>query len=115
MRYRRLPIEREYAGQPPEVIGKAWAAMLVETMSTKGFQLVTGILRRLEQNTLDALRCGLYGQRPDLGTGRLQVIEEIRRSLVAMLPAPERAHVDWSDDQDEGYTALDPDAPDDNG
>ncbi len=113
MKYRQLPIEREFEGRPDAEVKPLVGALLAETMSTKGFQLVTGILRNLERGALGGLRSGLYGVRADLGLGRLQAVEEIRRSLRALLPEQERARVDWFDQEDEGWVTEDPDAPDD--
>jgi len=112
MRYRLLPIEWEWRDLTPEAIEAARGPLLVETMSTRGFQIVTGVLRNLERATMEALRAGSYGQRVDLGTGRLQCIEEIRRSLVGILPVPQRPAVNWYDDEHEGFTRDDA-APDD--
>lgn len=81
-------------------------AALVETMSTKGFQLVTGALREHERSVLNLLRSG-GGPRPDHLMGQLHVINEIRRTLVAMLPPASRTQVDWYDEQEEAYVNVD--------
>lgn len=119
MKYRKLPIEREYErmteAQRADFDARTRGALMLETMSTKGFQFVTGVLRNVEHATLAGLRAGLYANRPDFAVGRLNVIEEIRRMLRAYLPGPEQEKVDWHDQEDEAF-ALDASADDpDNG
>jgi hypothetical protein len=112
MKYRPLPIEKKLAALDTGAKLKAIGPLMVETMSTQGFQLVTGLLRELDRATLAGLRGGLYAARPDLATGRLQVIDDIRRTLRSYLPEPERAKVDWFDQESEGFIE-DPSVPDD--
>lgn len=110
MKYRQLPLERDWAGRPADEIERDRGILLTETMSTRGFQIVTGVLRNLEREALHYLRCG--AGKADHMIGRIQCIEAIRRSLVGILPAPQQPKVDWFDQESEGFI-LDEGAPDD--
>jgi hypothetical protein len=112
MKYRKLPIEAEIAAIPETERAARVGAYLVETMSTKGFQLVTGVLQKLEARALLALRTGqVPPERMGLVAGRLQCIEEIRRSLQALLPVPQQPNVDWFDDEEEAFVNVDDSPP----
>ena len=106
MRYRTLPLEAELNNitqtQGADAAFKVSGALLRETMATKGFQLVTGVLRNLEAAVLNQLRSVSDPSHALRLTGQLHAIEGIRRSLCALLPDAEKAQVDWFDDEDEG-------------
>ena len=115
MKYKRLPIEAELlAITNDNERSKVRSAAFLEVARMKGFQLVTGILRTLESRSLNALRCGLV---PDdkIGRvlGRLENIEEIRRSLTSLLPESEQPHVDWFDSEEEAFVNVDETLPTD--
>lgn len=105
MKYRQLPLERELADMSDNDRNRLVAGLMLETMSTRGFQLVTGVLRNLERAYDLSLR-GNVGI-PDRAIGALQAIESIRRSLIALLAVDQRANVDWFDDVDEGFVTVD--------
>lgn len=109
MKYRTLPLQIELENiqrdQGDEGLWRTRTAYALETFRTKGFQFVTQILRDLEQQALQSLRSGTA--EPARLLGIIHAVEAIRNSLTALLPAKERPHVDWLDDEQEDYQLYD--------
>jgi hypothetical protein len=103
MTYRKLPFELELEAllqQGEAKMIETRGDAFLETASTTGFQLVTALLRDLERLAMHSLRTGT-GRNPDRVLGRIEAIEEIRRSLVALLPDAQKANVDWFDSEED--------------
>lgn len=115
MKHQKLPFELELERlaadekSPGRMIEIRDTAFL-ETVKTRGFQLVTALLRDLERRYFDALRSGTHPKVERL-LGRIEGIEEIRRSLVALLPVEQRPNADWHDAETEEFVLLDTSAP----
>jgi hypothetical protein len=109
MKYRKLPLTAELESikekEGDEALWRARTSYFLEVVRTKGFQFVTEILRNLEQQSLQALRSNTSN--PERLLGIMHAVEYIRNSLTALLPAKERKHVDWLDDEQEDYLNLD--------
>lgn len=115
MRYQKLPIDLELERLQEDKDGdrrveEAREAYFAETTRTRGFQLIVALLRDLERTYLHRLRTGTHTKTERL-LGRIEGIEEIRRSLTALLPKPQRAGVDWADAEEEDYVNVDEDSP----
>jgi hypothetical protein len=108
LKYKPLPIELELAALKPEEAAARRSLLTHELMTTRGFQLVTILLRDLEIRALSALRLGLSDVLVGRALGRIECIEEVRRSLSLLLPVADRDHVDWHDEADEGLVLEDP-------
>jgi hypothetical protein len=108
LKYKPLPIELELAALKPDEYLTRRAELTRELMTTRGFQLVTILLRDLEIRALSALRMGLQEVQVGRVLGRLECIEEVRRSLSLLLPVADRDRVDWHDEADEGLVLEDP-------
>lgn len=108
MRYRTLPVVTELETiqreQGDEAMQKRREALFLQVAALPGFQLVTGILREYEKASLDYLRTGTLEVAQHMG--RLALIENIRSSLTALLPAEQRPSVDWFDDAEEEFTGF---------
>lgn len=104
MKYKKLPFQAELEAilqnDGADKLEEVRAAAFSETARTKGFQLVTALLRDLESAVIGALRTGSH-PRVERLMGRLELIEEIRRVLTVLLPVPERAQVDWFDEEED--------------
>jgi hypothetical protein len=112
MKYRRLPLEDELVrleSENPEEVDKVKSAYLLETLQTRGFQLVTGILRNQEKFALDMLRT--QQGRTEYFLGWLQSINEVRRLITSLLPESAQAAVDWSDQEEEAFLVIDQSEP----
>lgn len=101
---RKLPFESELESLLQQKDGErlmteARGAAFVETVRTPGFQLVTALLRDLDRLYMQSLRTGAARQVDKL-LGRIEGLEEIRRSLEALLPTAPRPSVDWHTDDD---------------
>jgi hypothetical protein len=104
MTRRTLPFEAELQSLLSQKDGEklmlqARDAAFLETVKTPGFQLVTALLRDLDSIYMNSLRSGTH-PRPERLLGRLEGLEEIRRSLEALLPTAPRPSVDWFMDED---------------
>lgn len=92
----RLAVENEHLsllGRAPEVtMEEMRRAELVHTINTNGFQLVLETIRQIQLNALSALRSGVGNH--DRLLGRLECIEEIQRTLSAMLSVNDRQQLD---------------------
>jgi hypothetical protein len=108
MKYRPTPLERELAVMSDADRRTLVAGLLLETMQTRGFQVVTGILRKLEAQCFTALRFGAVpAEKVGKVLGRIEAITEIRESLNSLLPEIQRSRVDWCDDEEEAYVNVD--------
>lgn len=88
MKCRPLPVMQEIAQlavTDPEKAAQYQTALAAELFQHRGFQLVLTILHNLEHETLNALRSSAP-TRPDFLLGRLNAIDYIQRSLVALAP-----------------------------
>lgn len=108
MKYRPLPIETELKllqeRDGDEAMQKRREALFLETASTPGFGLVTGLLREYEAACLDSLRRNPEASHIERLIGGLNLIERLRTSLAALLPAAQQPSVDWFNDAEEEYT-----------
>lgn len=108
MKYTPLPLEENLAQKTSDEARQIIETLIVETMNTRGFQLILGILRNLDARAMMALRSGMVKpERVGELLGRIQCIEEIRRSLQALLPVPEQANVDFYDGEEEAFVNVD--------
>lgn len=109
MKYRKLPLyaqlEQVLADGGPAEMEKARAQAALELFQTQGFQFVTQLLRDLENRAINHLRRGIPDHARQLG--RIECIEEIRSSLVALLPDDQQAKVEWMDEEEEAFVSLD--------
>jgi len=109
MKYRKLPLQAELEDvkkkEGEAALSRVRSAYFLETARTKGFQFVTQVMRELEQQAMTALRHS--DQKTDRLLGIIHAVEAIRNSLTALLPASERPHVDWLDDEQEDYLNVD--------
>lgn len=110
MKYRPLPIEAELKliqdRDGDAAMQARREALFLETARTPGFGLVTGLLREYEAGCLDHLRRNPEAVHTERLLGKLNLIEQFRTSLVALLPAAEQPSVAWGDDAEEEYTGL---------
>jgi len=112
MRYRRLPLEDELERveqEDKEAFFKARSAYLVETLKTRGFQLITGLLRNQEKFALDMLR--VRRDDPQYFLGWLHCISEIRRLITSQLPESAQTTLDWSNEEEEAFLIMDESQP----
>lgn len=104
MKRRLLPLEIDLLGlqgdKGDEEMVKAREAYFLETLRTRGFQLVTSVLRDMEHTALNQLRT--TGANHERMLGWLQCIESIRQTLTRLLPEGDRPNVEWFDEESEG-------------
>jgi hypothetical protein len=104
MKYNPLPLEAELTALPEDDRTPRRNALVLELFRTPGFQIVTALLRDLERAAYQRLVEGGALDLTQRLLGRLQCIEEIRTSLVALLPSAERPNVSWGDEASEEWT-----------
>jgi hypothetical protein len=113
MKYRKLPVQIELENlletQGQEAMLAARHNIFMETLRTKGFQLITALLREREMRHLVALRLGASNVLETLGS--LKEIDSLRSALEILVPVPERGNVDWFDDAEETFNIEAPSDP----
>lgn len=111
MKYKKTPLEVELqqilTDKGKEAMVLAYNTYFLETIRTKGFQLITEILRSLDEQAMRSLRIEPDPLRTQRLLGNLSVIDAIRNSMTRLLPASERPHVDWLDEEEEDYLLYD--------
>jgi hypothetical protein len=104
MKRRLLPLEIDLINlqkkEGDEKMVRARSDYFMQTLHTRGFQLVISVLRDMEQTALNSLRNGAGNQ--DRMLGWLQCIESIRKTLTLLLPEGDRPNVEWFDEESEG-------------
>lgn len=112
MKYRRLPIETKLEQISDDTERQRVREVLFhDTANTEGFQMVTLLLRALEQRAMFALRNGAPEALVGRILGRLECITEIRESLTRLLPEEIRPAVDWAAEEQEGFVNVDDGLP----
>lgn len=107
MRYRKLPIETRLATiqaqEGQEKMEELRSQVILQTMATEGFQVITLILRDRERMLHNQLMLAHDPHQICAVVGGLKEVEHIRASLAALVPAEQRSNIDWFDDGEEDY------------
>jgi hypothetical protein len=88
MKYTALPFVEQLQALPPKDQAAALADVAKKFFASPESQLVAYVLRGVEKEALDGVRGGTA---IEMNAGRLAAVEQIRRSLAALLPVSDVA------------------------
>jgi hypothetical protein len=103
LKYRKLPVEiaLDQADQTkPGAAKQARDVFMREYFASPAAQVIATVMQRMEADSLKQVR---QGERVEYNCGRMSALDDIRESLVALLPDDEATPEDLAPEAEEPY------------